>query len=91
MIKPGFFQGIPKFGPDNPGQRFSVQKEIRFTVLSPVFYDSTAWNQEMDVGMIDQHFGPGLQNAHEPDIRAKEPFIESQHHDRFRGSLEEKR
>ena len=66
-----------------------MNQEIGFRPLPAVPDDTAARDQEMDMGMISNHPGPGLEDSDETDIRTEKPSIPRESHDSPGGRPEE--
>lgn len=87
----GFFEDVLKFGPEELGECLDGEKEV---VVSghpnfPVLGKSAAGDQIVDMGMIGQVAGPGVQDAEHADLAAEVTGVTGQGLGRFCRSLEE--
>lgn len=84
-----FFEQFHKFSSNESGQGLYVHQEIRFGILPLAFSDSSSGDQKVNMRMVNQLPGPGLQDAHHTKFCTQEPFILCQEQYRFGRCLEE--
>src|SRR5215467_13056208 len=77
--QPGLFQLVSELGAEDRRESFDREEKIRpgrFPI--PVFGQPAASDDVVNVRMVDQISGPGVEHADHADATADEPWIESQ-------------
>src|SRR6202035_1984685 len=75
----GLFQRVAKLGAEDGGERFDRNQKV-FAGRAPatVSREAAAGDDVMDVGMIEELAGPGMQYANHAQTAAAEPGIKRQ-------------